>query len=129
MQAIWSHQSDDLPVSNRPVNYDRLRKSQGYQRQNRRQNNDHYGDFNQNQNYGQNFNNCKQNHGNFGHNFNNRNWYSSGNYEYNNDNRGQLFNNGYSNRHNLAHAEEVPSRQTNNASSISQQGNFVPPSR
>ena len=37
IQAIWSHQSDDFSVSNRPVNYDRLRKRQGHQRHNRRQ--------------------------------------------------------------------------------------------
>ena len=50
IQAIWSHQSDDLPVSNQPVNYHRMRK--GHQRHNIHQNNDRYDYSNQNQNYG-----------------------------------------------------------------------------
>ena len=125
IQAIWSHQSDDFPVSNRPVNYDRLRK---HQRRNRHQDNDHYGYSNQNQNYGnygQNFNNRNQNHG---YNFNDRDQNyinSSGNNENNYDNRGQNSNNGYNNCHNVPHAGEAPSRQANNANNISRQKNFL----
>ena len=120
VQAIWLHQSDNT-VTNPPVNYDRLRKSQGHQRHNRRRNNSHDGYSNQYQG----------NNVNFDHYFNDRDQsYSNsfGNYENNYDNRRQNFTNGYNNCHNVAHARETPSRQPNNANNISPQGNFCPPS-
>ena len=120
VQAIWSHQSDN-PVTNPPVNYDRLRKRQGHQRHNRRRNNSHDDYSNQYQGNSVNFDHNSldrdQNYSN-----------SFGNYENNYDNRRQNFNDGHNNHHNVAHAGETPSRQTNNANNISRQGNFSPPS-
>ena len=117
VQAIWSHQNDDHPVPNAPVNYDRSRKNQD-QRHNRRRNNgqddfsnqnyrnsgNHVQGFdNRNQNYGnggnyaQSFNNRNKNYGNginYGRNFNdrNQNYNNASNFGHNSNGRDQNHN-------------------------------------
>ena len=58
VQAIWSRQSDDPPVSDPPVNYNRSRKNQGHQQHKGRRNNDNYRYVKQSYN---NSGNCRQN--------------------------------------------------------------------
>ena len=115
VQAIWSHQSDDPPVSDPSVNYNRPIKTKGHQQQKRRRNNGHYGYIKQSyDNSGklkQNLNKRHQNYGNgnnYGRNFNNRNrnyinnslnfasnsYKRNQSYVNNSSNRNQNYNNG-----------------------------------